>query len=184
MCFDSTRIFWIWCGQFSCKKRREAKEYPYCFNGYDRDVLDQLPRNICNKFPALLTRRSAISTAVLKDMISCVMHKMNFNAFRSKLFEAHAGARVESEASYTGFKHCMLEHEKGQGSIVKQTLYKFEHSERMYTSARQRDRFSSTSWFIERFHEWADVRAAWHDRQMMMVGGESISGDKPHKVTN
>ena len=28
----------------------------------------------------------------------------------------------------------MLEHEKGQGSIVKQTLYKFEHSERMYTN--------------------------------------------------
>ena len=82
MCFDSESVFGIWCGQYTCKLRRAANEHPYCYNGYDRDVLAQLPKNICAEFPALLTHRSAISISLVKDTVSSVMRKMNFGAFQ------------------------------------------------------------------------------------------------------
>ena len=58
-------------------------------SGYDADVLKFLPANIRAMFPAVLTRRSGISTVVMNDMISSVMHNMSFSSYRSKLLEAH-----------------------------------------------------------------------------------------------
>ena len=183
MCFDSESVFGIWCGQYTCKLRRAANEHPYCYNGYDRDVLAQLPKNICAEFPALLTHRSAISISLVKDMVSSVMHKMNFDAFQKKLYEAHGEARIESETSYNAFKATILDQDRCNAPLVAQTLDKFTHPAKMYTTAQKRNRFPSTSWFIDRFHEWSDARAEWHDRQMMMVDGEELSGDKSHKIT-
>lgn len=47
----------------------------------------------------------------------------------------------------------------------------------------QRDRFPSTSFFIERWYEASDSSADYHDRHMMMIDGIFLSGDKSHKVT-
>ena len=184
MVVDSNSVFFIWCGVYECKERRQAGKHPYRFNGYDQDVLSQLPKNIAAKFPALLTRRSAISTSVIQDMISSVMLKMNFNAFRSKLYEAHRDHGVDLERRYTAFKETLRDQEKrGIVPMVRQTVDPYTHADLMYATTKKRGRFPSVNWLLERFHEWSDPRAEWFDRQMMMVDGAELSGDKSHKVT-
>ena len=75
MVIDDDGVFFVWCGTYECSVRKKAGE-AYMFNGYDAEVLNKLPGNLGSKFPAVLTRRSAISTKVLDDMISCVMNKV------------------------------------------------------------------------------------------------------------
>ena len=48
--------------------------------------------------------------------------------------------------------------------------------------SKRRDRFPSVAWLIERWHEWSATVAEWYDRQMMMIDGQYLSGDKSHKV--
>ena len=184
MVVDSEGVFFVWSGKYECLERKRNGQHPYHFNGYDRDVLGQLPPHICRLFPALLTRRSAISLNVMRDMISSVMHKMNFSAFRSKLYEFHRELDAELELDHASFKDFIRKQERqGVVALEGQSIHPYKHAEMMYTSSRHRARFPSVSWFIQRFHEWVDPRADWFDRQMMMCDGEELCGDKSHKIT-
>lgn len=86
---DLDGAFFVWCGTYVCTRRREAGQRPYQFNSYDADSLKYLPRFLRAKFPAVLTRRAAISTKVLDQLVCLVLRKFSFGGFRSALREQH-----------------------------------------------------------------------------------------------
>ena len=105
---DKDSIFFIWCGTYECATRRDARQLPYHFNGYGADSLKFLPHHIRSKFPALLTRRSAISVNVINEMVSLVMRRVSFSSVRTHLRELHLSKLAELEANYVADVRCRL----------------------------------------------------------------------------
>ena len=116
----------------------------------------------------------------MDDMISCVMNKMTFSAFRSKLYEAHKSKAMRHELSYVSAvkelrrlysNQEVLQGDK-EGNLIStvQTCDRYIWDYRLHSKAdAKRERFPSVAWLIERWHDWSALRAEFFDRRMMVI---------------
>ena len=70
------------------------------FRGWDAGVLEQLPLFLQESFPFLLTKRSAIDLAIVREMRDDLVHSKGFKATAEALRQSHLQAYHQSHMKY------------------------------------------------------------------------------------
>ena len=70
------------------------------FRGWDAAVLEQLPLFLQEFFPFLLTKRSAIDMAIVREMRDDLVHSKEFKATAKALRQSHLQAYHQSPMKY------------------------------------------------------------------------------------
>lgn len=70
------------------------------FRGWDAGVLEQLPLFLQESFPFLLTKRSAIDLAIVREMRDDLVHSKGFKATAEALRQSHLQAYYQSRMKY------------------------------------------------------------------------------------
>ena len=99
---DMNDCFYIVTSRFACKKCNTK------FNGNNPILLQSLPYHIRQKFPAHLTKRSAMDWQVLNNLLTTVSESFGMSQSHRLLIENHArryaGLRLEYFARFANSK--------------------------------------------------------------------------------
>ena len=180
--FAHDRVYWLWCARYICTVRK-ARQEQYCFNGYDPDVIAQLPNHIQLVFPAVLTHRKALDVAAVRSLDRRVISGSG----------GIAGLRRDMLEEQNERLHNLHEQYVSKVELNMHTVYANQQQrmpfplpddpEKIYSkSGATRGRFPSENWLTTVWLKYSDLRAPFLDRRMQMVDGTILAGDHSHKV--
>ncbi|KAL0567504.1 hypothetical protein V5O48_014489 [Marasmius crinis-equi] len=95
------RDYLLFTNRFICDPRRESE--PGCgtsYQGYDPQILDQLPRFVQEAFPAYLTTRSVVDRLVIDQMKACFAGRFGPEPFSRMLREVQMLQHSRCELMY------------------------------------------------------------------------------------
>lgn len=192
------------CYRYVCLKcesiakiSRDAKtKINYTFNGWDPDVLSQLPKYIQDAFPFLLTARSGILLSILDNICDDVVHGRGFTSAREKIQHAHLARFYKLQVQYYDLLRC-----SGSLARIYTTREKAILDERptfsKFDDSNGYNGFVPSTYYLEAvWYKWCEERTLLRDysgeswnRQMYIqrvqqtIDGCVWSGDASHKIS-
>jgi hypothetical protein len=187
---DIDSCFWLLTWRYQCRPCATH------FQGWSTDLLETLPRYIRLAFPAFLSYRSGISTALTQLLRTCYQHKMGAASIRALLLEMHtrkfdqrctqyleAGLEVElrnrsviEAQSTTGRRQTSLNDTFGYPDPKMPFLGSF------WDTNGYAGFVPSTSYLIDVYNKLVDASCPPADQHTSLLPVDQISIDDSHKV--
>ncbi|KAH9478811.1 Werner Syndrome-like exonuclease [Psilocybe cubensis] len=95
------------------------------FRGWNTAIVNSLPAYLRLAFPAVLSRRSGVSTRLLRQLRVCNQHKMGPSGYRSMLLENHTFKFSQIQNQYLEAVFEMVRGQQHATSIGQETLHAF-----------------------------------------------------------
>jgi hypothetical protein len=175
--------------RYECKTRKKAGIKPFCFRGYDKEVIrksNDYIKLLWKKIGYDLSHRGGISFSVLERLKSEMLQALSVNGFRECLLECTKSYHFMLSAQWRAYIDSLTTQKMGtrylffvqqeQINTMQQCFHEFDSKE--FDQG-----VPSAGYLLSRVIPLLEAEAEYHAKKMQSTDGRHLSGDHSHKLT-